>query len=158
METSHHKEKAPEAPINRGQIAMIKILQKQRDMSDDAYRAHLARHFGVTSCTKLTMRQARNFIDLLSGKRCWTCAPRPKREKLSANVTVIASPDQLHMIEDLRHAHSWAWNPVRFHAWLRKRMKIDKIVTSIEASLVIEGLKSMIKSEKKCECRWSANA
>ena len=147
-----------DTPISKPQIKVIKILQKQRDMEDDAYRKLLAQHFGVTSCTKLTMRQARNFIDLLSGKRCWTCAPRPKREKLSSNVTLLASPEQLHIIEDLRHAHSWAWNPVRFNAWLKKRMAIDKIITSIQASLVIEGLKAMVKAEKKCLCVHNAEA
>ncbi|MDR2018548.1 MAG: regulatory protein GemA [Syntrophobacterales bacterium] len=146
------------APINKGQIKLIKMLQKERDLSDDAYRQLLADHFGVMSCTKLTMRQARNFIDLLSGKRCWTCAPRPKREKISANVTLLASPDQLHMIEDLRHAHSWAFNSIRYNAWLKKRMKFDKVVTSIQATLVIEGLKAMIKAEKHCVCRYNQEA
>jgi hypothetical protein len=150
--------------ITKPQIKKIQTIRRSLGIDDDVYYRMLAERFGVTSCTKLSVRQARNFIDALQGKTCFACAPRPKRDKLSANVTVLASPDQLHIIEDLRQAHSWAWHPHKYKKWLANKFgakwaaskwPTDKVVLSIQATQVIEGLKAMIKQEKRCACRMA---
>lgn len=156
-----------DAKINTAQIRKIKVTQRRIGMDEADYRRLLVHHFRVTSCTQLTCRQARQFIDILTGKKCWVCAPRPKRERLSPVVTVLASSDQLHMIEDLRHAHSWAWQPRKYAAWIARKFSAkwsargwpsDRVVLSPQATDVIEALKKMIQAEKRCACSFAPEA
>jgi hypothetical protein len=153
--------------INKDQIRAVKTLQRLHGIEDGDYRKILIERFNTDSCTKLSMRQARNLIDYLKGKSCWTCAPRPKREKLDASVTLLANPGQLHIIEDLRQAHSWAWHPHKYRAWIKNRFSEkwaaagyppDRIALSPQATDVIEALKAMIRAEKKCICRLAEKA
>lgn len=55
-------------PITKGQRGLIKLAQAQLDIADDDYRQMLKERYGVTSCTKLTFRQAGDFIEELKVK------------------------------------------------------------------------------------------
>lgn len=153
--------------ISKGQIRKIKVTQRAIGMADYDYYLLLVQRFGARSCTELTRRQARQLIDLLTGKTCIACSPRPPRERLPVNVTVLASQEQLHRIEDLRQAHSWAWHPRKYAAWLNHKFSAkwaaqgwpaDRVVLSPQATDVIEALKVMVRQEKRCACAWNQEA
>jgi phage gp16-like protein len=47
---------------------MVKIAQKQLGLTDDQYRNLLADKWGVDSCTKLTLTQLNELVDIFRGR------------------------------------------------------------------------------------------
>lgn len=154
----------PPKAIDKIQIRLIHVAKSQLKMGEDNYRAMLHAWYGVESSKALTYDQASMLIDelkrlgfTLRTKRkapdnpCWPCMPRPYREKLPDNIVVLASAQQLRMIEHLAADIQWRrWNG--FQLWIKKYFHIDQVKTSIEASIVIEALKNMWKRQNGCAC------
>jgi hypothetical protein len=152
-------------PIDPKQTKLIHVAISQIGMNDSTYRLLLHARFGAKSCKELDYDQAGKLIDELkklgfklksNRPPCALCAPRPRRDKLPGNVTLMVSPQQTHMIDHLVADVHWK---VRdgFRRWLMKYYGLTIIKTSIEATRVIEGLKGLLKSQNKCNCRFNGS-
>lgn len=159
--------------ISKGQIQVIKIRQKEIGMEDDLYRDWLMSHFGVSSCTQLTKAQATKAIELLAsygtairtrGDGKGTSAGQGNRRKHrdrqgvgreGSKVIRLASSQEMGKIDALAALIDWEYRD-GLKRWMEKRLKIDRVRTSREAWLVIEGLKKMfsIRMEKLCGKDW----
>jgi hypothetical protein len=148
--------------INATQIKLIHIAKSQLKMGEENYRALLHAWYGVESSKALTYDQASALIDelkklgfKLKTKReappCAMCATYERREKLPDDVIRLVARGQLLKIEHLKEDVKWKhWDG--YARWLQKYFGIRQVKTSIEASLVIEGLKGLLMSQKRCAC------
>jgi hypothetical protein len=152
-------------PIDAKQIKLIHVATHQIGMEDDTYRLLLHARFGVKSSKELSYDQAGKLIDELkklgfklksNRPACGLCAPRLRRETLPINVTLMVSPQQMYMIDHLAADVHWKFHD-GFARWLKKFYKLTIIKTSIEATHVIEGLKGLLKTQNKCNCRFNGN-
>ena len=152
-------------PIDKVQIKLIHVAISQIGMGDSTYRMLLQARFGVKSRKELNYEQAGKLIDelkrlgfKLKPKRiCGLCAPRPRRDKLPDNVTMMVSRQQMLMVQHLKQDVVWKTRD-GYNRWLMKYFGLTVIKTSIEASHVIEALKGLLKSQNKCNCRWNGSA
>lgn len=153
-------------PITRGQIQVIKIAQKQVGIDDDTYRAMLMANFRVSSCTQLTKAQATKLIERLEALGFetrnktprargsyvgWNRNKRTEREtgREGGKLVKLANFQELAKIDALAALIDWEFKD-GLKRWMEKRFKIERVKTSKEAYLVIEGLKKMfsIRMEK----------
>ena len=137
-------------PITRAQIRAVKGMVRHHQMSDPEYRRSLEYHFNVDSCTKLTRRQASDFIRLLGrplARRPGEQPPRPPRPKrppapTPPGVERLASPQQRALIDALVAEIAWT-RPDGYAGWLAVNQGIERVATAEQAQRVIEGLKAL---------------
>jgi glucosamine 6-phosphate synthetase-like amidotransferase/phosphosugar isomerase protein len=158
----------PFKAIDKTQIRLIHVAKSQLKIGEENYREMLRAWYGVESSKALTYDQASALIDelkrigfRLKTKRvaspCAMCATYERREKLPDDVIVLASREQLLKIGHLREDVQWkAWDG--YVRWLRKYFGIRQVRTSPEASAVIEGLKGLLMSQKRCTCAIAKRA
>lgn len=142
--------------IDPKQIQLIHIGQVQLGLSDENYRAIIAgRTEGrKTSSRDLTYAEADAVINYMIrlgfkikskyvAKEFAAKRALRRKGKISGNLFVLASTDQLKMINALAGRIRWRVED-GFNLWIKKYMKIDRIRTDDEACKVIEGLKGMV--------------
>lgn len=157
----------PRPVINNNVKALIHVAIGELGLADTVYRDILHVRYHAESCKEITPAQADDLMKyfrslgfrkkrkpsyapngLREGK-CNLCTPRVRREKPPENVFYLVSEEQLAKIEHLKQDIKWrAWDG--YQRWLEKYFKIERVRLSIEASVVIEGLKGMWKSQNKC--------
>jgi Bacteriophage Mu, GemA protein len=157
-------------PIERKQIQIIKIAQKELDIDNDSYREMLHSHFKVKSCTKLNYFQANGMIALLKEKgfkikpakkpagrkACGrlkdrdTGKQKASRPRQAGNMVRLASQAELQKIEVLSWLIHWRVKD-GFTRWMSKRFSIERVRTAQEAYRVIEGLKKMFENTMKAQ-------
>lgn len=130
------------------QIKMIHCAIAGLGLSDDDYRAILAGRYQKESCLQLSYAEATRLIDyfksmgfVIPPRKRYTAASR--RGPLPGNVVALPTRGQLDMIDALAGKVAWKYED-GFYRWLRKYMKIDRILTARQAEAVIEGLKGML--------------
>ncbi len=150
--------KQPSTPKQR---QLIKIMQRQIGIDDDAYRDLLEDRFKVRSSTKLSYLQAGIMIEDLKKKGPGVYKPgkrksnRMKRHgafqaakasgKKIINLASIREIDKINKLADLIE-----WRVEGgLYGWMRKRFKINKVRTAQDAYLVIEGLKKLFENQMK---------
>jgi len=159
-------------PIQKKQIQLIKIAQKQLGIDDETYRVMLMKRFRVDSCTKLSFFQAGAFIDVLKkrgfrpvyGQRAkgreqrapvkqtkktgFTGQARRGVPRKKGNVVGLVSRGELDKIDVLAGLIAWKFDD-GLSRWMQKRLKIDKVRTAYDAWRTIEGLKKMFENKMK---------
>lgn len=153
--------------IDPKQIQLIHIAKSQLGLTEANYRAIIAgRSSGKKeSSADLTYAEADAVIDYMIKqgfriKAKYTArvnaAKRAQRSRgrAAGNLLVIASQDQLNMINTLAGKIQWRVED-GFHRWMKKYIKIDLVKTDDQACRVIEGLKGMLDNEAK-GCRPKA--
>lgn len=144
------------------QKKLIHMAKAQLGIDEAAYRAVLVSRYHVMSAKELSYSQATDFIEYFKrlGFRIkgthksicrYMCEPRNRREKLPENVVLMVSPGQLAKIGRLRDDIHWKVQD-GFARWMKKYFGVTTIRYSTEATMVIEALKSMWKSQHKCVC------
>jgi hypothetical protein len=152
-------------PIDKTQIKLIHVAKHELRLDNDGYRTVLRALFRVETSKDLTYAQATEFIDHLQklgfkiksnrvAPPCAHCAPRPKRDAIPDNAIYLVSPQQLYKIEHLSQDIKWKFHD-GFQRWLRKYFNIERVRLSMEASMVIEALKNMLKDQNHCRCPWN---
>jgi hypothetical protein len=146
------------------QVQLIHIQKNQLGLSRDEYEAAIgAKTKGKkTSSKELTYFEADALINYFASQGAkiksnyirtggavrrarWQGANNRRRDRQNAaNLVVLASPDQLEMIEVLVKKIPWRFED-GYQRWLTKYMKIKRIVTIEQASDTIEGLKKMLE-------------
>jgi len=135
--------------IDATQIKIIHIAKTQLGLNDDEYRLILAARCGGKNSSKdLTYREAHGLIEYFKtlGFRVKPVNAKPRRAPAPANVTFIATPEQLRMIDALRREVKWRYSD-GYERWLSKYLKIDRVRTNLQASRAIEGLKGLIGTQ-----------
>lgn len=131
--------------ITRKQIQLIHIAKQQLCIDDDTYKELLA-NYNVESSKDLTSIQAEYLLRHLRSKGFKIVKPARNKVKMYNKVIKLASPAQHKLINILKANIYWQ---VSFESWLNKRMKMKTILTSKDASKVIEGLKGMLNIKTK---------
>jgi hypothetical protein len=146
------------------QVQLIHVQAAQLGLSRDEYEAAIgAQTKGKKQSSKeLTYFEADaliNYFASLGAKiksnyirtagaarraRWQPASDRRRARRNAANVVVLASPDQLEMIDVLVKKIPWRFED-GYQRWLTKYMKIKRIVTIEQASDTIEGLKKMLE-------------
>ncbi len=150
------------------QIRLIHIAKTQLGMSEDEYRQAIGAqtHAKKWSSKDLTYFEADGLINYFvklgfkiqsnyiktSGearrtKWGYANAARAAR-KVSANVVMMPSRNQLAMIDVLRKKVPWRLED-GYQRWLLKYMKIKRITTAQQASDTIEGLKKLLQHQPR---------
>jgi len=145
--------------IDKKQIQLIKIGQKQLGIDDDTYREMLSSRYGVTSCTKLSKAQATSLITSfvqrgfkIVGKPKGRTKPKAKAKTIprAGNVCRLVSRIELEKISVLRSLAGME-KLESFNRWMLKKFKIRKVRTSNDAYYVIEGLKKVFENRMRRE-------
>lgn len=131
--------------INKKQIQLIHIAKQQLCIDDDTYKELLA-NYNVESSKDLTSIQAEHLLRHLRSKGFKIVKPARNKAKMHNKVIKLASPAQHRLINILKANIHWQ---ISFESWLNKRMKMKTILTSKDASKVIEGLKGMLNIKTK---------
>ena len=160
----------PDYPISAGQRSTIKMAQHQLGISDADYRGMLKERYGVTSCTKLSYRQAGHFLQELE-KKGFTIIQKPKKQQHprplrrrtdhgfnttrpvsrdNDKVVCLVTPDEIDKLNKVAALIQWR-EENGLARFLERRMGIKKgrVKTSAEAYLAIEGLKKMFENAMK---------
>lgn len=154
--------------IDPKQIKMIHCAIARLGLSDDEYRTILAGQYRKESCKAMTYAEASRLIDYFKGlgfviqPRNVGIAPRAirqaarsgnapnkagsRRGPLPGNVVALPSREQLDMIDALASKIIWRFED-GFSRWMKKYMKIDRVITAKQAEAVIEGLKGTLKHQ-----------
>jgi len=142
---------------DRKQIQLIHVARTRIGMNDDDYRLMLQGRYGKGSSKDLTYGQAHDLIEFfktlgfkLEPKRRERTAKRPVAGKLPGNVVVLASHEQLNLIEILKERVAWRFSD-GYERWLSKFLKTSSIRTESEARKVIEGLKGLLRNQEKAK-------
>jgi phage gp16-like protein len=150
------------------QIRLIHIAKAQLGLSEDEYRQSIGAqtHAKKWSSKELTYFEADglinyfkklgfkiqgNYIKTGGAARRARFQPANDRRiarKAGANLVVLASRDQMDMIEALRGRIAWRFED-GFQRWLTKYMRIERIVTAEQASKTIEGLKKLLAHQPR---------
>ncbi|MBS3918080.1 MAG: DUF1018 domain-containing protein [Deltaproteobacteria bacterium] len=144
--------------ITKPQIKKIKTLQSKLGIADEQYRLLLSDYW-VESCTKLTEKDAAEFIGKLEAialdKGVWkkyatSAAPLGKRKYDSLGMrTGMASPRQLRMVEvlwkNVSFTHDKHKQAIALRRFIFRIAGVDDLVflTSQGASKVINAIQSM---------------
>lgn len=130
-------------------------------ISKDDKEAMLLSRYGKSSTTELTFAQAEEVIDdlrdkdfvITSKKRPYMKRRKPftgGHSKRTGKTVALASQAELAKIDALAGLITWkAENGMVW--WMKNRFKIDKVKTSHDAFMVIEGLKGMFENQMKKE-------
>jgi hypothetical protein len=150
--------------IDPKQIQIIHIGKAQLSLDDEAYRAIIAgqtkgkktsskylTYFEADAVinyfVKLGFKIQSNYIRTAGAARRqrWAdvYARRKSVQQRPENVIFLASRGQMDMIDALASKISWKFED-GFFRWMKKYMKIDRVITGKQAEAVIEGLKKML--------------
>lgn len=137
--------------IDPRQIKMIHCAIARLGLSDDDYRTILDGQYQKESCKALTYAEASHLIDyfkslgfVIPPRKRYTTGSR--RGPLPGNVVAMPSREQLDMIDALALKVTWKFAD-GFFRWMKKYMKIDRVITAKQAEAVIEGLKGLLKNQ-----------
>lgn len=122
--------------LDRKKLAVIHIVKKELDLSDEQYRDALEKITGVRSSKDLDERGFRKLMNYFARSQYY----RTKRDGVTFR--------QKMFIRDLKaRLH---WNETHFRNFLRKYYKKERIETlsKKEASKVIESLKNILKRRR----------
>jgi len=158
--------------IEPKQIQLLHIQKAQLGLSDDEYRDAIAgqtkgkkrsskglTYFEadglITYFSKLGAKIQSNYIRTSGAARRarWQYANSNRksvRPAQAGNVVMMPSRDQLEMIDVLTKKIAWRFED-GYERWLKRYMKIKRIVTAQQASDTIEGLKGLLKNQKSLE-------
>lgn len=128
-------------PITTIQIKAIHVLKAKLAMSDDEYRALLL-GYGVKSSTQLTRYEASEIIGRLT-KLLPAPVAAPSRIRMPSNVIRLATRKQMAVIDRLSAGIEWRKED-GFWRWCEKQFGIKRILTTKDASKVIQGLKRLM--------------
>jgi hypothetical protein len=122
--------------IDRKKLAVIHIVKRELDLSDQQYRKILQRETGVRSAKDLDEKGFRRLMRYFAGSRHYRINKHGLtfRQKLFIN----------HLVDDL------GWDVQHFKNFLNKYYKkteVDKL-TKREGSNVIESLKNILKHKR----------
>lgn len=142
--------------ITKAQIRFIKTMQR-KNQSDDEYYEMLENRFGVSSCTQLTCKQARELIELYNTwgyatakkktrKRTPTI-PRKKRDGGNKIIRLISASEKKKIIA-ISALINWM-SSEDIENWMEGHFGITRVRTGQDAFLVIEGLKKMFENRMK---------
>ena len=136
-----------ERAIDRNQIKIIKIAQKQLGIEEPEYRAMLRQYFEVSSCTELTHRQADTLIKEFEQRGfVRTGAPRPqfygRKRPRAHNLVDLPSPQIMAKIAHLAKDVRWDYQD-GYERWVMKKYHVARPRTMHEAIMIVEGLKAM---------------
>lgn len=132
-------------PINKKQLQLIHIAKSQLGIEDDNYRELLEYKYNVTSSKDLTYNQAHNFISFLiqKGFKLTKKVKQPLRATKSDKVIELATPAQYRLIEVLKKNIVWKYDN-GYELYIKKRLKLSKVITKQDAFKVINALKAML--------------
>lgn len=134
------------------QKGIIHILKAQLivkgELSEEGYRALLARHYDVESSKDLSYEQATQFINDLKAMGGKIVPKRPARKNLPPTVTELPSPEILRHIEHLKNDIHWFVHD-RGSKFIKKFLKKDRPTTMKEAIKLVEVLKSLKARQQK---------
>lgn len=146
--------------IDPKQLQLIHIARKQLGLADDTYRAIISgRTNGEKESSKdLTYHEADAVINYMVrlgfkikskyvSKEVAAKRSQRRRGKVAGNLFILASFDQLKMVNALAGKIRWRFED-GYERWRKKYMKIDRIRTDDEACAVIEGLKGMLANQE----------
>lgn len=148
------------------QIRLIHIAKAQLSLSEDEYRQIIGAQTKMKkwSSKDLTYFEADGLINYFktlgfkirsnyirtSGaarRSRWQPANARRRARQNAeNVVLMPSRDQMEMIDVLKKKISWRVED-GYQRWLRRYMKIERILTADQASKAIEGLKGLLRHQ-----------
>lgn len=148
-------------PIQR---KLIHVAKTQLGLSEDEYRQAIGAQTKAKKWTskELTYFEADGLINYFKTRgfkiqsnyihtsgaarrsRWQPANDRRRARKNPANLIVIASREQMEMIEVLTKKITWRFED-GYQRWLTKYMRIKRIVTAEQASNTIEGLKKMLQ-------------
>ncbi len=138
---------------DKKQIQIIHVARAKTGMDEDDYRLMLKGRYGKESSKDLSYGEAYDLIEFfktlgfkLEPKRRERKAKRPATGKLPGNVVLLASQEQLNLIELLKDRVAWRFSD-GYERWLSKFLKAPSIRTAGEARKVIEGLKGLIENQ-----------
>jgi len=139
--------------IERKQIQLIHVARAKVGMDKDDYRLMLKGRYGKQSSKDLSYGEAYDLIEFfktlgfkIEPKKRERKAKRPGVSKLPSNVVLLASQEQLNLIEILKERVAWRFSD-GYERWLSKFLKASSVRTASEARKVIEGLKGLIESQ-----------
>ena len=143
-------------PISAAQVRSIHVALARRGVEDDEYRALLASRFGAETCKSLTRGQASELLALLG--RPLPKPPRAGRERPARSpraaapegVASLPTPAQRALVAELAERVDWREGG-GLEAWTRASFGWPRPRSPEEASLVIEGLKAMLRRDG----RWA---
>ncbi len=129
--------------VDKKQLQLIHIAKNQLGLDDDTYRDTLQYRYSVSSSKELSYNQASNFIGFLSEKGFKLKKKRALKVKKSSNVIELATPRQHKLIEVLKKNIIWEYED-GYKLYIKKRLKIDKVITKEDAFKVINALKGIL--------------
>ncbi len=146
-----------EERIDSKTVQLIHVAKAPLRLSDEVYRGVLQRRYGASSCKDLTQTQGKDLVRyfrrLASYKpdkvTCSLCMPREKGKTIPADAVYPVSPEQIVAIDRLKNAIRWKRSD-GYEKWLLKYFALVEIKWSREASVVINALRSLLKSQNKC--------
>ena len=125
---------------DKKQLQLIHIAKNQLGLDDDTYIDTLQYRYNVSSSKDLTYNQASNFIGFLSEKGFKF---KKKSKPLKAKKAELATPQQHRLIEVLKNNIVWKYEN-GYELYIKKRLKINKVITKQDAFKVINALKGML--------------
>lgn len=130
-------------PLKREQLAVIHIAKKELKLDDDLYRTLLQDVAGVSSSKDL---DSESFDRLMKRfQRLGLNKPNPRSRK---DGQALVLPTQLAFIEKLYQQLSWE-EAERRTGFNQRQIGKPWPQTRSEANKVVEGLKMMIRRQKK---------
>lgn len=131
--------------ITKKQIQLIHVAKQQLNIDDETYKEILS-NYKVDSSKELNNIQADHLLRFFRSKGFKKSKIVRNKIKKGNKVIKLASSAQYKLIEVLKANIVWK---VSFESWLHNRMKIQRILTCKEASIVIEGLKGILGIKTK---------
>lgn len=129
---------------DKKQIQLIHIAKQQLALDDETYRETLEYRYNVTSAKDLSYNQASNFIGFLSEKGFkFKKKNKPLKAKKADNIIELATPAQHKLIDVLKNNIVWKVEN-GYELYIKKRLKINKVITKADAFKVINALKGML--------------
>lgn len=129
---------------DKKQLQLIHIAKTQLALDDETYRETLEYRYNVSSSKDLTYNQASNFIGFLSEKGFkFKKKVKPLKAKKADNVIELATPRQHKLIEVLKGNIIWKVEN-GYELYIKKRLKINKVITKQDAFKVINALKAVL--------------
>jgi hypothetical protein len=144
--------------IDAKTVRLIHVVLSPLGLSDEVYRGVLERRYSAASSKDLTQAQGDDLVHYLrrltrhkssSKLSCDLCMPREKGTSVPADAVYPVSPEQLSMIDRLSAAIKWK-RPDGFERWLLRYFGLTDVEWSREASVVINALKRLLKSQHRC--------
>lgn len=129
---------------DKKQLQLIHIAKTQLNLNDETYREILEYRYNVSSSKDLTYNQASNFIGFLHEKGFkFKKKVKPLKAKKADNIIELATPQQHRLIEVLKKNIVWKIEN-GYELYIKKRLKINKVITKTDAFKVINALKGML--------------